>query len=158
MTHGAEHDSTTSWGSRYRSVDGALCIIRQGAIDISVGEGRNYSLAGDHTIPFLSLLDFLYQVINKLFVLVVSSQREGCCRTKANVSEKVGTACCSPIAQLTRFATSGSVGLIPAIWSAVASRPTRRRPVLKGCRTDAGAVSEHTALRCASLRYAHVGA
>ena len=76
LTRGAEHDSSTGWGSRYQSADGALCIVGQSTINISVREGRNYSLAGDHTIPFLSLLDFLYQVINKLFVLVVSSQRE----------------------------------------------------------------------------------
>jgi hypothetical protein len=46
LTHGAEHDSSIGWGNRYQSADGALCIIGQGTTDISVGEGRNYSLAG----------------------------------------------------------------------------------------------------------------
>ena len=27
LTHGAEHDSSTGWGSRYQSADGARCII-----------------------------------------------------------------------------------------------------------------------------------
>ncbi len=75
LTRGAEHDSSTGWGSRYQSADGALCIVGQSTINISVREGRNYSLAGNHTIPFLSVRDCLYQEHQQTFYLGLLMKR-----------------------------------------------------------------------------------